>query len=59
MRTMIHAAARLVPVSLTLVALVVEDDGVAGLFIGSARGGVPCGGAAVVGAAHRLAGPAV
>jgi nickel-dependent lactate racemase len=34
MRAMIHAAARLVPVPMTLVALVVEDDGVAGLFVG-------------------------
>lgn len=34
MRAMIHAAAELVPTPVTLAALVVEDNGVAGLFIG-------------------------
>lgn len=34
MRAMIHAAARLVPTPVTLAALVVEGEGVAGMFIG-------------------------
>jgi nickel-dependent lactate racemase len=34
MRAMIHAAADLIPTPITLMALVVEDDGLAGVFIG-------------------------
>jgi len=34
MRAMIHAAAELVPTPITLVALVVEQDGITGMFVG-------------------------
>ncbi len=57
-RAVIDRAASLLPTPLSLVALVVTHDGIAGAFIGPPARGLAPGGAALRPPAHRLARPA-
>ena len=56
MRAVIDRAARLVDRPLSLLALVVTHDGVAGSYCGDVARGLAGGGGAVVAAPHRVGG---